>query len=52
MDHCGAVDRPREQLSATWARQVVDAMPIPMFVIDAEHRVVHWNRACEELTGA
>ncbi|OHB28756.1 MAG: hypothetical protein A2X84_06500 [Desulfuromonadaceae bacterium GWC2_58_13] len=24
---------------------------IPTFVIDAEHRVVSWNRTCEELTG-
>jgi len=24
---------------------------VPTFVLDAEHRVVIWNRACEELTG-
>ncbi|MQM31405.1 MAG: hypothetical protein CRU78_13140, partial [Candidatus Accumulibacter phosphatis] len=51
MNNGGGVDRSREQLSSTWARQVVEAIPIPMFVIDAEHRVVHWNRACEKLTG-
>lgn len=31
--------------------QILDASPIPTFVIDAEHRVTHWNRACEKLTG-
>jgi len=32
-------------------RQIVDGSPIATFVIDAEHRVTHWNRACEQLTG-
>jgi diguanylate cyclase (GGDEF)-like protein len=31
--------------------QIVDGSPMPTFVIDAEHRVTHWNRACEKLTG-
>lgn len=31
--------------------QIVDGSPIPTYVIDAEHRVTHWNRACEKLTG-
>jgi diguanylate cyclase (GGDEF)-like protein/PAS domain S-box-containing protein len=31
--------------------QIVDGSPIPIFVIDAEHRVTHWNQACEKLTG-
>lgn len=30
--------------------QIVDGSPIPTFVLDAEHRVTHWNRACENLT--
>ena len=25
--------------------------PLPTFAIDLAHRVVHWNRACEQLTG-
>lgn len=33
-------------LSAT-----LDAFPVACFVIDTQHRVVHWNRACETLTG-
>ncbi len=31
--------------------QIVDGSPIPAFVIDADHRVTHWNRACEQMTG-
>ena len=46
-----AVNCSREPLASTWAGQVVEALPIPMFVIDAEHRLVHWNVACERLTG-
>ena len=34
-----------------WANLVVDAMPVAMFVIDGDRRVVRWNRACELLTG-
>jgi len=30
---------------------VLDGNPIPAFVIDREHKVVFWNRACETLTG-
>jgi PAS domain S-box-containing protein len=32
-------------------RQIVDGAPVPSFVIDREHRVTHWNVACEQLTG-
>ena len=24
---------------------------MPTFVIDRDHRIIYWNRACEELTG-
>ena len=30
--------------------QILDSDPVATFVIDAEHRVTHWNRACEQLT--
>ncbi|MBG0791372.1 MAG: response regulator [Desulfovibrionaceae bacterium] len=30
---------------------VVYGSPVPMFFIDREHRVVHWNTALERLTG-
>lgn len=31
--------------------QVVDGNSVATLVIDHEHRVTHWNRACEKLTG-
>ncbi len=31
--------------------QIIDGTSIPLFVIDAEHRVTHWNQACAKLTG-
>lgn len=36
----------RQQLSA-----ILDGTPVATFVIDREHRVISWNRACENLTG-
>ncbi|WP_291319751.1 PAS domain-containing sensor histidine kinase, partial [Desulfonatronospira sp.] len=36
----------RKQLEA-----ILDAVPIATFVIDHEHKVVIWNRACETFTG-
>ena len=35
----------REQLAA-----ILDGNPIPTFVIDENHQVILWNRACENLT--
>jgi len=31
--------------------QIVDGTPLATFVIDAQHRTTHWNRACAALTG-
>lgn len=31
--------------------QILDGSTIPTFVIDKDHKVTHWNRACEKLTG-
>ncbi len=31
--------------------QIIDGDPVPTFVIDAKHRVTHWNRACAEISG-
>ncbi len=31
--------------------QIIDGDPVPTFVLDAGHRVTHWNRACALVTG-
>lgn len=31
--------------------EIVDGCPVPMFVIDDDHRVTHFNRACQALNG-
>lgn len=31
--------------------QIVEGNPVATIVLDREHRVTHWNRACEVLTG-
>ncbi|MCK6405043.1 MAG: diguanylate cyclase [Rhodocyclaceae bacterium] len=31
--------------------QIIDGSAVAMFVIDAAHRVTHWNQACAALTG-
>lgn len=40
----------RQAEKARWLAQTLEANPIPTFVIDAQCRVTHWNRACELLT--
>jgi len=32
--------------------QIISGSPIPTFVIDRNHRVTHYNKACEVLTGS
>ncbi|MFO7966361.1 MAG: PAS domain S-box protein, partial [Archaeoglobaceae archaeon] len=31
--------------------RVLENVPVPTFVLDKDHRVRYWNKACEELTG-
>ncbi len=31
--------------------QILQGNPVPVFVLDTAHRISHWNRACEALTG-
>jgi PAS domain S-box-containing protein len=38
----------REKTATQW---ILDGLPLPTFVIDRHHRIIAWNRACEELTG-
>ncbi len=30
---------------------IIEGFPIPTFVVNREHKVILWNRACKELTG-
>ena len=30
---------------------ILEGSPIAMFVVDHSHQVIHWNKACEQLTG-
>ena len=43
----------REHLAASEAAlsQIINGSPIAAFVIDRDHKVTHWNLACERLTG-
>lgn len=38
-------------LTQRFAQQLLQQTAVPSFVIDSDHRVIMWNRACEELTG-
>lgn len=31
--------------------QIIQSAPMATFVIDRDHRVIHWNKACQDLTG-
>ena len=31
--------------------EVFDRYPLPTFILDRSHRVIQWNRACQELSG-
>ena len=45
---------PKESLPAADSgslHQIVEGNPVATIVIDGAHRVTHWNRACEILTG-
>jgi diguanylate cyclase (GGDEF)-like protein/PAS domain S-box-containing protein len=37
--------------SEQYLSQIVDGSSIPTFVIDAYHRITHWNQACVNITG-
>jgi PAS domain S-box-containing protein len=39
------------RMSRRLLSQIIEGSPIPAFVIDENHKVMHWNRACEILTG-
>ena len=33
------------------AEGIIYGSPTPMFVIDKDHKIIYWNKACENLTG-
>jgi len=33
------------------AEGIIRGTPLPMLVLDGDHRIIYWNRACENLTG-
>jgi PAS domain S-box-containing protein len=37
--------------SRRYTEDILERSPVPTFVLDNSHRVVQWNRACQELTG-
>jgi PAS domain S-box-containing protein len=48
-----AREKAESALRASEARlsQVIQSSPIPIFVIDGQHIITYWNRACARLTG-
>ena len=38
-------------LSSKFLAKIVNSMAVPLFVINADHKVTHWNPALERLTG-
>lgn len=51
-EHRQRVHRDAElRASEQYLAQIVEGSAVAMFVIDGEHRVTHWNVACEVLTG-
>lgn len=38
-------------LSDSFFKQAIDSQSVAVFVIDLDHRVIFWNKACEVLTG-
>jgi len=41
----------RQKQSAQALAQIIDSNPVPTFVIDKNHVVTHWNKACEQVLG-
>ena len=46
----GSTGDVREQ-RITWLNAVVRRSPIPQFVIDSRHHIIHWNEALEKYSG-
>lgn len=35
----------------SYLAQIIDGNPVPTFVIDANHKITHWNQACSIVSG-
>ncbi|MCL4756876.1 MAG: PAS domain S-box protein [Rhodocyclaceae bacterium] len=44
-------DEARQRGMKRLLAQIIEGDPMPTFVIDADHVVTHWNKACATLTG-
>lgn len=47
----GSKSRQRPDSSLTFAIRLMQDLVVPTFVLNAERRVIIWNKACERLTG-
>lgn len=45
--------RARQALIASdkYLREIIEGVPVAVFVIDRRHQITHWNQACAALTG-
>ncbi len=41
----------QQKQSRQLLRQIIDSNPVPTFVIDQNHVITHWNKACEQTLG-
>jgi len=44
-------DRPALNRTGLSIESILEGSPIPTFVIDRNHKIILWNKACAELTG-
>lgn len=47
----GCYSQPSADVLIKISENMVQNCAVAFFVIDSHHHVIHWNRACEELTG-
>jgi len=45
-EHAAAIQREKKTIEG-----ITEGSPIPTFVLDREHKIILWNRACADLTG-
>jgi PAS domain S-box-containing protein len=43
--------RPAKNRTGLSIESILEGSPIPTFVIDRDHKIILWNKACAELTG-